>query len=572
MGDLCITYTYGKEVHHNKEGGQARQSSDYCSSTFIGRAPQAWYNSATDNRDQGENTMSERKMIDSPRYVPTGSVLGRGTWGVVIEARDTATGEMAALKVLQPTETARAQMRSRKITPFEALRNEGDLSPCANIVPRTFEIDSRGTPFIRMPVYYDFLDRAIKRGDAKERAIPYLEDIANGLYEIHSVRGRVHGDLKPDNIALGNGKALISDLGTSTCASFGWTVSPRDNMGCAYTRAPECFRENSHPTSQSDVWAFGALASKLLTGEYPFEADLDKGDRSFVQSKERFNSQLESHLAKLPREHKKLRKLLRGCLAYDQHQRPYNGEELKARLGEALAKNSFGNLARDSINALKKVGIPAVVGTLALMGVYSIGSLMATSSDKINPPPKIRGLLYFDEASKGAPGFEAEAIAGLPGVIDGFMIHGQSDLAKKVTSDRNVAYLVNCFGNTVMANGLIYTPRDIEGYQQRIFDEMTSPEEKKRIEINDLPHLHVRTASAIKHAIDTLKRKDGSIDLEDVCVMSTLGKDALDDAKKYSGSGNYERYRDATYPDGTKFFDKYERNFLDYFISEVHKN
>ena len=109
----------------------------------------------------------------------------------------------------------------------------------------------------------------IGEGISQKVGLKYLQDIAKGLGEMHSTK-RVHGDLKPDNIAVDGNKLLLTDLGTATNANFGWTVSaPRDNMGFLYVRAPECFVPESHPTTSSDVYSWGSLAYKLFSGEYP---------------------------------------------------------------------------------------------------------------------------------------------------------------------------------------------------------------------------------------------------------------------------------------------------------------
>jgi len=67
-----------------------------------------------------------KELLETSRY-DIDTVLGEGTWGVVVGANDTATGERVALKVLRPTELAKEQMKQRELTPFEAMKREGDL-------------------------------------------------------------------------------------------------------------------------------------------------------------------------------------------------------------------------------------------------------------------------------------------------------------------------------------------------------------------------------------------------------------------------------------------------------------
>ncbi len=146
-------------------------------------------------------------IIDHPGYTII-DFLGQGSWGSVYRAKDNVRGGFVALKVLNPKATAREKMKHRQLTPFEVLQNEGDLAACSYVVPRTFEIDNRGTPFIRMPVYRSFLSdiisdskEEVKRNFVgnwlnKDNAIAYLADIARGIAEMHAVRKRVHADIK----------------------------------------------------------------------------------------------------------------------------------------------------------------------------------------------------------------------------------------------------------------------------------------------------------------------------------------------------------------------------------------
>ena len=197
-----------------------------------------------------ETTLEEitESPIRSARYEVM-ELIGRGTWGAVYSTRDTLLDRFVAIKVLDPNPVAHQQMLDRNVDALRVIQNEGDLlAGCANIVPRKLEVDENGKPFLVMPLYHTFLDQIIGEKDPQRlsvqnglsytRVMNYLCGIANGLCEIHTKLRRTHGDLKPDNIAIDNQTALIGDLGTSTFASFGRSVSPRDNMGCIYTRAP----------------------------------------------------------------------------------------------------------------------------------------------------------------------------------------------------------------------------------------------------------------------------------------------------------------------------------------------
>ena len=67
-------------------------------------------------------------------------------------------------------------MKHRNLTPLKAMAKEAGLAACANIVPRSLELDSNGRPFIVMPYYDRFLSDDLTPG--KKQAISYLFEIA----------------------------------------------------------------------------------------------------------------------------------------------------------------------------------------------------------------------------------------------------------------------------------------------------------------------------------------------------------------------------------------------------------
>ncbi|KAI6010017.1 kinase-like domain-containing protein [Pisolithus marmoratus] len=101
---------------------------------------------------------------------------------------------------------------------------------------------------------------------------PLLQDIASGLYYLHSHElGVVHGDLKGLNVLVSsNRKALLSDFGLSTVDISTFSMSVSAIRGGSYHwMAPELLDERP-PSRESDVWAFGMTALELFTRAVPF--------------------------------------------------------------------------------------------------------------------------------------------------------------------------------------------------------------------------------------------------------------------------------------------------------------
>lgn len=351
-------------------------------------------------------------IIDSDRYTII-MEIGRGCWGSVYHAKDNQLKKDVAIKIHDPNEIAEEQMKERNLTELEAMLNEAqELADCANVVPRKFERDSNGKPFIVMPLYEEFFSDIVEwaGGEVGKRScmhngeevpqldsglffhevVGYATDIAKGIAEIHEVFDRAHCDIKPDNIAVGRrGKLLLSDLGTSTYASIGWTESPRDNMGYVYTRAPSLFEKGAHPRKSTDGYSFGSILYKMLTGKYLFEEEIDNaiaeggmgGAREFMAEFRRqksvigspAHSMLEGKLSdkRIPEE---FRQLLRNCATESYR----DGTRLSEILDEAIRtynENRTKGKAWSDFKAdmKKKVMDFALIGTS--VGVLLVGAL-----------------------------------------------------------------------------------------------------------------------------------------------------------------------------------------------------
>ena len=201
-------------------------------------------------------------------FSSTGRTLGRGSWGVVDEYVD-SQGKKWAVKTLEPNEAAQEQKQHRNLSLEQIFKNESIPFGIAghNIVPRAV-----GYNFIIMPVYEQTLGYFLEENKIDlDMGLKFSIEIAHGLGYLHEELKRVHGDLKPDNILLDDFNIChLTDFGSSSYYSLSKrSSSPRDNIGEIQTRAPELFRENSHPTFSSDVYSLGALTGMLLTGKYP---------------------------------------------------------------------------------------------------------------------------------------------------------------------------------------------------------------------------------------------------------------------------------------------------------------
>ena len=93
-----------------------------------------------------------------------------------------------------------------------------------------------------------------------------LIDIARALAFLDH-QGLVHGDVKPDNIGLRDGRFVLLDFGI--CRPAAEFIGEAAQTGSLRTRAPEILLGERHHSEKSDVWALGATMCNVLTGRFP---------------------------------------------------------------------------------------------------------------------------------------------------------------------------------------------------------------------------------------------------------------------------------------------------------------
>lgn len=192
-------------------------------------------------------------------------LLGEGGAGRVYLAQREGAPDLVALKVFRTRlDTEERQRRAwREIDLLSTLR-----LPC---VPRIvgWGVDD-GTPWIASEfIEGQHLDDAARRIDRRAR-VALLARVAEAVQEVHA-RGIIHRDLKPTNV-------LVTDRGDPVIIDFGLAAeggapvqtlddTPRGTLGFM---APEQARGERYAiTTRTDVFALGATAMLLLTGQGP---------------------------------------------------------------------------------------------------------------------------------------------------------------------------------------------------------------------------------------------------------------------------------------------------------------
>jgi serine/threonine-protein kinase len=201
--------------------------------------------------------------------------IGQGGMADVFLARDTYSGKLVAVKLLSSAWRISKPHRDRMLREAEIAKNVAHPT-----VVETLDagVADCGTPYIVLEALvgetlHDYLER--NGAMPVDRALPLLRQLAEGLRAVHDA-GIVHGDVKPKNVFLcGPVDAPISvkliDFGLARPLSPEVTELDDETIaGTLEYLAPEqAVADAVDP--RSDIYAFGVIAFRWLTGELPFE-------------------------------------------------------------------------------------------------------------------------------------------------------------------------------------------------------------------------------------------------------------------------------------------------------------
>ncbi|MDQ3515563.1 MAG: serine/threonine protein kinase, partial [Gemmatimonadota bacterium] len=201
--------------------------------------------------------------------------LGGGGMSRVFLARETALGRRVVIKVLPPELAAsvNADRFKREIQMAAQLQHS-----C--IVPVLATGMAAGLPYFTMPFVEGESLRA-KLDREGELPLPevirYTRDVLEALSHAHE-QGLVHRDIKPANVLLSKHHALVADFGVAkalsaaTDTASGGLTSLGVALGTPAYMAPEQAAADPAVDSRADLYAVGAVAYEMLTGQKMFSA------------------------------------------------------------------------------------------------------------------------------------------------------------------------------------------------------------------------------------------------------------------------------------------------------------
>jgi TolB-like protein/Tfp pilus assembly protein PilF/tRNA A-37 threonylcarbamoyl transferase component Bud32 len=263
--------------------------------------------------------------------------LGGGAMSRVFLATEVELGRRVVIKVLPP-ETA-AQVSTERFKREIALAAQLQQP---HIVPLLSAAEVDGLAYYTMPfIEGDSLRARLTRegelpiGDT----VSVLKDVARALSYAHG-RGVVHRDIKPDNVLVSGGSAMVTDFGVAKAltastndAESGSISTLGIALGTPAYMTPEQASADPLIDHRADIYSFGVLAYELLTGQPPFAGRSTQ-------------AVLAAHVSESP--------------APVDRRRPGTPPELAALVMRCLAKRPADRPqnAADVLQALEEVGTP----------------------------------------------------------------------------------------------------------------------------------------------------------------------------------------------------------------------
>ncbi len=279
--------------------------------------------------------------------------LGGGGMSRVFIATETALGRKVVVKVLPPEVAAGVKVErfKREIQFLARLHHP-------HIVPLLAAGGDGVLSYYVMPFMQgeSLRARLLRRGILPTgEAVRTLREVASALSFAHQ-NAIVHRDIKPDNVLLVSGSAMVSDFGVAKALS----VSTGDGDPNALTSlgvalgtpsyiAPEQATADPTTDHRADLYSFGAMAYELLSGKTPFSA---KTPTAMLAA--HISEQPTPLITRRPDVPPALASLVMQCLEKSADRRPQTADEIMKMLDEVVLTRDDARTPtdeRDSYNA-----------------------------------------------------------------------------------------------------------------------------------------------------------------------------------------------------------------------------
>eukprot|EP00993_Chasmostoma_nieuportense_P000505 NODE_1465_length_1496_cov_24.500365_g1387_i0.p1 GENE.NODE_1465_length_1496_cov_24.500365_g1387_i0~~NODE_1465_length_1496_cov_24.500365_g1387_i0.p1 ORF type:complete len:440 (+),score=116.92 NODE_1465_length_1496_cov_24.500365_g1387_i0:89-1408(+) len=203
------------------------------------------------------------------------SVLGEGTYGVVVKARHKDTGNIVAIKKFKETDEDEQVRKTalREVRILKQLHHD-------HIVNLLDMFRRKG----KLYLVFEYVEQTILQLlEAHPTGLSELE-VKQSAYQLFKAvdycheNNVVHRDIKPENILVGkHGMLKLCDFGFARSLA-GHGAKYTDYVATRWYRAPELLVGDTEYGKGVDVWAIGCNIAELSNGVplFPGESDIDQ--------------------------------------------------------------------------------------------------------------------------------------------------------------------------------------------------------------------------------------------------------------------------------------------------------
>jgi len=201
--------------------------------------------------------------------------LGQGGMATVWLARDLKHDRLVAIKLLRP-ELAVPVGADRFASEIGIVAKLNHPNILGVLDSGVVQIDGVTAPYYVMPhVEGPSLAALLGRGETLEvnEALRLAAEVADALAFAHS-RGVVHRDVKPGNILIQAGHALVADFGVAIALDAatigGRHTTQGEVLGTPVYMSPEQASGATRVDGRSDIYSLGCVLYEMLSGDPPF--------------------------------------------------------------------------------------------------------------------------------------------------------------------------------------------------------------------------------------------------------------------------------------------------------------
>jgi len=222
---------------------------------------------------------------DLEQHYITGSCLGKGSFGAVIEATRVSDDTTWAIKVINKEKAGSAHigLLEHEVTIMKKVNH-------VNIIHLEEVFETSDKMFLIMELCSSGgLDEVLKEKGhfSEDEALGIFQQLTNAVAYMHE-NDITHRDLKLDNILLAKPTAeypyfiKLADFGLSyTRSESGSDYMMMQSVGTPIYMAPEVITNHGY-SQQCDIWSIGIVLHTLLSGKAPFIANNEDELRELI--------------------------------------------------------------------------------------------------------------------------------------------------------------------------------------------------------------------------------------------------------------------------------------------------